>query len=79
MKIPRDLTANDVIKMLSKLGYVVTRQKGSHIRLTSKLNDVEHHITIPDHSPIKLGTINNVLKYVAEKNKLTKEKLIELL
>ena len=40
MKIPRDLTANDVIKMLSKLGYVVTRQKGSHIRLTSKLNDV---------------------------------------
>jgi predicted RNA binding protein YcfA (HicA-like mRNA interferase family) len=79
MKIPRDLTANDVIKMLSKLGYVVTRQKGSHIRLTSKLNDVEHHITIPDHSPIKLGTINNVLKDVAEKNKLTKEKLIELL
>ena len=79
MKIPRDLTANDVIKMLSKLGYVVTCQKGSHIRLTSKLNDVEHHITIPDHSRIKIGTINNILKGVAEKNKFTKEKLIELL
>ena len=32
MKLPRDLTANDLIKKLRKLGYEKTRQTGSHIR-----------------------------------------------
>ncbi|MDJ0658694.1 MAG: type II toxin-antitoxin system HicA family toxin [Crocosphaera sp.] len=35
MKLPRDLSSDDLIKALSKLGYGVTRQTGSHIRLTT--------------------------------------------
>ncbi|NYE57789.1 putative RNA binding protein YcfA (HicA-like mRNA interferase family) [Carboxydothermus ferrireducens DSM 11255] len=36
----------------------VTRQTGSHIRLTTTLKG-EHHVTIPLHDPLKIGTLNN--------------------
>ncbi len=44
MKIPRDISGPDLIKYLKQFGYSVTRQSGSHIRLTSNQNG-EHHIT----------------------------------
>jgi predicted RNA binding protein YcfA (HicA-like mRNA interferase family) len=50
MKLPRDLTGNELAKALAALGYQVTRQTGSHIRLTT-LRNAEHHITIPAHNP----------------------------
>lgn len=36
MKLPRDLSSDDLIKRLSVLGYEITRQTGSHIRLTTQ-------------------------------------------
>lgn len=62
--IPRNVSARELVKALSKHGYVITRQTGSHIRLTTNING-EHHITIPDHTPLKIGTLNNILKEVA--------------
>jgi predicted RNA binding protein YcfA (HicA-like mRNA interferase family) len=38
MKVPRDISAEKLIQSLIKLGYQITRQKGSHIRLTSSIN-----------------------------------------
>jgi len=35
MRLPRDLSGKDLIKALDKLGYEVTRQSGSHIRLST--------------------------------------------
>ena len=55
MKIPRDLSGNDLIKVLKKYGYSPTRQTGSHIRLTAQ-NPNDHHISIPNHAPLKIGT-----------------------
>jgi predicted RNA binding protein YcfA (HicA-like mRNA interferase family) len=46
MKLPRDLSGEALAKALEKLGYIVNRQTGSHIRLTIHENG-EHHITIP--------------------------------
>ena len=60
MKIPRDIGANDLIKALKEYGYTITRQTGSHIRLSTKQNG-EHHITIPHHNPLKVGTLNAIL------------------
>lgn len=60
MKLPRDISSKDLIKILLKIGYIETRQKGSHIRLTRTLNNSIHHITIPNHDPIKLGTLNSI-------------------
>lgn len=56
MKLPRDLSGPVLIRLLAKLGYAVTRQTGSHVRLTT-LERGEHHITIPTHDPLRIGTL----------------------
>jgi predicted RNA binding protein YcfA (HicA-like mRNA interferase family) len=75
MKIPRDLTGDGLIKLLSKYNYKVTRQSGSHIRLTTQLNG-EHHITIPNHSPIKIGTLSAIINEIAIHFRKTKDELM---
>ena len=79
MKIPRNLTGEMLAKILSrKLNYEVTRQKGSHIRLTTQ-EPFEFHITIPNHSPLKVGTLSSILKDIASHHLITKDELMELL
>ncbi len=78
-KIPRDLEANVLIKLLQrKFDYEVSRQVGSHIRLTTHKNG-QHHITIPNHNPIKLGTLNSILSDIAFHLKITKQQLLDVL
>lgn len=79
MKIPRDLNAARLIKQLTKIGYVETRQTGSHIRLTRKSIESEHHITIPNHDPIKLGTLNKILNDISQDLKIHKNDLLKKL
>jgi len=74
MRIPRDISSTQLIKLLKKLGYEKPRQKGSHIRLTTFLEG-EHHITIPDHNPIRLGTLSSVLIEIAGHFKKTKDEI----
>jgi predicted RNA binding protein YcfA (HicA-like mRNA interferase family) len=76
MKIPRDLTGQELVKALKPYGYVVTRQSGSHIRLTTQRNG-EHHITIPNHSPLKLGTLSAIIANIAQHMEKTKEELMK--
>lgn len=78
MKLPRDLSGADLVKALEKLGYEVTRQTGSHIRLTTTENG-EHYLTVPAHNPIKIGTLNAILKDVANHFELDREVLLEQL
>ncbi|MCK9424956.1 MAG: type II toxin-antitoxin system HicA family toxin [Ignavibacteriaceae bacterium] len=78
MKLPRDFNATQLIKLLSKTGYEISRQSGSHIRLTTSMNG-EHHITIPNHNPIKIGTLNSILKDIADHFQITKEELLKRL
>lgn len=68
----QDLNARELIKHLRKFGYVQTRQVGSHIRLT-KSDAGEVHITIPNHDPVKLGTLNNILNEVAAQLGISKK------
>ena len=62
MKLPRDLSGEDLAKALVRFEYVVDRQTGSHIRLTTQLNG-EHHITVTAHDPLKLGTLSAIAGY----------------
>lgn len=78
MKLPRDLSSENFIKSCKKLGYVVTRQVGSHIRLTTQQNGT-HHITIPNHNPIKVGTLSAILSDMASHFKMSKDQIIQLL
>lgn len=65
MRLPRDIDWTELIKLLAQFGYFVTKQTGSHIRVTTQMNG-EHHVAIPNHDPLKIGTLNNILKDVAE-------------
>ncbi len=76
MKIPRDLTGQQFIKYLKVYGYNVTRKSGSHIRLTTHVNG-EHHITIPDHDPLKIGTLGAILADIAMHLNKSKGELIQ--
>jgi predicted RNA binding protein YcfA (HicA-like mRNA interferase family) len=60
--------ANELVSLLKRYGYNVIRQTGSHIRLTKELNDGEHIITVPNHKPIKIGTLQNIAKDVCAVN-----------
>jgi predicted RNA binding protein YcfA (HicA-like mRNA interferase family) len=64
VKLPRDLSGTDLARALGKLGYETTRQTGSHMRLTTQENG-EHHITVPRHDPLRVGTLSAILSDVA--------------
>jgi predicted RNA binding protein YcfA (HicA-like mRNA interferase family) len=65
VKLPRDISGKELASLLRKVGYEVTRQTGSHLRLTSRTKNAEHHITIPAHSSLKVGTLSGILTDVA--------------
>ena len=60
MKLPRDLSGRGLAKALQVLGYRVTRQTGSHLRITTTTHG-EHHVTVPDHDPLRVGTLGGIL------------------
>ncbi len=78
MKLPRDVSGSELVKALRVLGYVVDRQRGSHIRVTTH-QDGENHEVVPSHKPIKTGTLSSILKRVAAHHTLTVEELVRKL
>jgi predicted RNA binding protein YcfA (HicA-like mRNA interferase family) len=64
VKLSRDLSGWELVRALARQGYRVIRQTGSHVRLTSNLKENGHHITIPSHKPLKIGTFNSILNEV---------------
>jgi len=68
MKVPRDVNASELIKLLERYGYIAVRQTGSHIRLSKTIDDKEHAITVPNHKPIKIGTLHNIAKDICFSN-----------
>jgi predicted RNA binding protein YcfA (HicA-like mRNA interferase family) len=76
MKVPRNLSSDRLIQLLANFGYETTRQTGSHIRLTTQENG-QHHVTIPAHNPLKVGTLNAIFRSVAEHLSLTKDEFLE--
>jgi predicted RNA binding protein YcfA (HicA-like mRNA interferase family) len=65
LKLPRDVSGEELVRALRHFGYEVTRQTGSHIRVTSKFKGAEHHVTIPAHKQLKVGTLAEILSDVA--------------
>ena len=65
MKLPRDLSGRELASLLAPYGYAVTRQTGSHLHVTSTLKGPEHHVTIPQHKALTVGTLNAILTDVA--------------
>ena len=76
MKLPRNLNGADLQKALRRLGYEATRQRGSHVRITTQVNG-EHHEVIPQHRPIKTKTLSSILKSIARHHNLSVEELLK--
>ena len=70
MRVPRDVDASALIKLLERYGYTVIRQTGSHIRLSKTIEGKEHAITVPNHKPVKIGTLQNIAKDVCSSNNI---------
>ena len=77
-RLPRDVSGPQLARLLEVFGYAVTRQKGSHLRLTTQEGG-EHHITVPNHDPLRTGTLNGILRDVAEHAGLARDIVVERL
>ena len=75
MRVPRDVSGEQLAKLLARYGYRVTRQTGGHLRLTTTIRE-ESHVTIPLHNALKVGTLSSILTDVASQVKITKDVLI---
>jgi predicted RNA binding protein YcfA (HicA-like mRNA interferase family) len=78
MKLPRDVSGRQLVKSLATLGYRVSRQTGSHIRLSCD-QPKQHHITIPNHDELRIGTLAAIIGDVAAHHGIPREDLIEKL
>lgn len=72
--IPKDITGKELVKRLNLLGYVTIRQNGSHVRVQTEQNG-KHSETVPNHNPMKQGTLRKILKNVANHFDLTIDEL----
>ena len=75
--LPRDLTGAELASLLRRYGYEATRQTGSHLRLTSGAKGAEHHITVPMHKALRIGTLSGILGDVAAYLEISKGELME--
>lgn len=75
MKLPRDVSGEELAKALRVLGYQPARQTGSHLRLTTTEHG-EHHVTVPRHDPLRIGTLAAILDDVAAHAGLTRDEVV---
>lgn len=78
MRIPSDLSGAELVKRLGRLGYAVSRQTGSHIRLSCG-NPGQHHVTVPAHDPLRIGTLAAVLDAVCHHHSISRDALLQRL
>lgn len=78
MRMPRDLSGSDLIRRLERLGYAPMRQSGSHVRLTTSVGG-EHHLTVPLHDPLRIGTLSAILAAVADHHGVERDELLRRL
>ncbi len=77
-KLPQ-VSGQQLVKILERLGYQVIRQRGSHIRMRKVTTSGEHNITIPNHKSIAKGTLSDIITKASLWNNMSKDELINML
>lgn len=75
MRLPRDVSGEDPARRLVRLGDSISRQTGSHMRLTTA-EPTQHHVTIPKHDALRVGTLAGILDDVANHFRIDREELL---
>jgi predicted RNA binding protein YcfA (HicA-like mRNA interferase family) len=79
VKIPRDLYGRELAAVLcSRWGYRKVNQEGSHIILQTDAPQ-HHRLSVPDHKPLRLGTLNAILRAVARAKGVSREDILATL
>jgi len=78
VRLPRDVSGQQLADALRVLGYMVTRQRGDHLRLTTQ-REGEHHVSIPLHDALRIGTLANILSDVGDHFSLSRDALLQRL
>ena len=79
MKLPRDIAGRDLVQALCRdWGYRVEHQVGSHIVLDTE-SPSHHRVTVPGHSPLRIGTLNSILRAVSRHKGVTRDALLDSL
>ena len=74
--MPRDMSGDELVRRLRRqYGYQVVRQRGSHMRLVTNSRGQEHHVSVPHHSQLKVGTLHEILHRVAAYLEINQDEL----
>ncbi len=65
-RIPRDVGGREFVRKLERYGYRMTRQTGSHVRLTRERDGEQHHVTVPMKKSLRVGTLSQILSDISE-------------
>jgi len=58
MKLPRDVSGAEAVRALERLGFSISRQTGSHVRMVQG----NHRVTVPMHRNLVVGTLQSILR-----------------
>lgn len=61
MKLPR-ISGWDVVRKMKRAGYLVVRQRGSHVRVEKLIDGTIRKITVPMHDELKPGALHKILR-----------------
>jgi predicted RNA binding protein YcfA (HicA-like mRNA interferase family) len=79
VKLPRDLYGRDLARVLcARWTYAKVNQVGSHIILQTETPQ-HHRLSVPDHKPLRIGTLNAILREVAVAKGVTREDILATL
>ena len=79
MKLPRDLSGAQLIKVLCRdWDYRQVHQEGSHVILQTETPG-HHRVSVPNHNPLRLGTLNAILRAVAVHKGVDRQVLLDSL
>ena len=78
MKLPRDLSGRQLAHALIRhFGYREVNRVGSHIVLQTD-SPTHHRVSIPDHDLLRIGTLNAILRSVAEAKNVSRAEILLL-
>jgi predicted RNA binding protein YcfA (HicA-like mRNA interferase family) len=88
MKLPRNLNGSSLADVLCRQwDYRLVHYQGSHIILDYQGSHIildtqtpEHQrISIPNHNPLRIGTLNSILKTISAHKKVSKQDILDSL
>lgn len=73
MKLPRDVSGRQLIAALvRRWGYREVNRVGSHVILQTD-TPMHHRLSVPDYHPLRIGTLNGILRAVAQAKGVSRE------